>query len=121
MPRFSPTLLDHAQNPRNAGDMRDASLVGNADLRGGAPKVQLFIKVEADKVVAASFLAFGCGVTIASMSMLTNLIVGRTLGGCCELCIEELVEALNGIPGDKRFCGDLAISALREAIGQKTE
>lgn len=116
MPRFSPTLLDHANSPRNAGKMADAHLVGCADLGGRPPEVRLFIKIEAEMVVAASFLAYGCGVTIAAMSMLTVLVTGRRLNGCQELQRSELIDVLGGVPGDKQFCADLAIQSLRDAL-----
>ena len=79
MSRFSETLLDHARSPRNGGPLPSASAVGKASLHGRAPYVTIYLDIQDGTISQAQFTAFGCGVTIASCSALTEMLVGRTL------------------------------------------
>jgi len=76
----------------------------------------LFLKLRDDRIAAAKYHTVGCGPTIAAASMLTELIVGRTVGECRELTAERLIEALDGVPLDKLHCPALAIAALADAL-----
>jgi nitrogen fixation NifU-like protein len=116
MPRYSETLLEHARAPRNGGEMPDAHAVGTADLDGRAPRIWLYVKKSGGRITHASFQAFGCGVTNACCSVLTELITERSLVDCRKLTARDLVSALDGIPEDKRFCADLAIKALNRIL-----
>lgn len=116
MARFSPTLLDHSANPRNAGALDTGNAVGDADLSGRAPRVQIYLVVDRDVIAQASFTAFGCGVTIAAGSVLTELAKGRTLDECRNITGRDIADALDGIPTDKQFCADVVAAALHDAI-----
>jgi NifU-like protein involved in Fe-S cluster formation len=90
--------------------------VGVAGVPGEGRYVVLQLAVDRGCISAARFQSHGCGATIASASMLTELLVGRTLHECRELTVEDLLAALGGLPGDKRHCAGFALSALREAL-----
>jgi len=78
----------------------------------------LFLKLEDGRIAAAKYQTYGCGPTIASGSMLTQIIAGRTIAECRELTVEDLVQALDGVPPDKLHCPALAIRALRDALSR---
>lgn len=116
MARFSPTLVDHFHDPRNRGELTDPSGIGHGGTSGAGPSIVFYIKADNDAVSAASFTAAGCGVTIASGSALTELVVGRRIQDCLALTAREISQALDGIPADKSYCPQLAIEALRAAL-----
>jgi len=114
--KYSETLTDHVMDPRNAGVMENSDLTGHAGLPGRGAFMILFLKLRDDRIAAAKYHTVGCGPTIAAASMLTELIVGRTVGECRELTAERLIEALDGVPLDKLHCPALAIAALADAL-----
>ena len=116
MSRFSETLLDHARSPRNGGRMEDANAVGSASLNGKAPRVSISLKIENNTVTHAQFEAFGCGVTIACGSVLTEMIIGRSVDECRHIEVRDVIDGLNGIPTDKQFCSELAVNALQHVL-----
>jgi nitrogen fixation NifU-like protein len=78
----------------------------------------LYLKVHDERIVATKYHTVGCGPTIASGSMLTDMIVGKSIAECRELTVENLIEALDGVPPDKLHCPALAIGALQEALAK---
>jgi nitrogen fixation NifU-like protein len=96
--------------------MEDADLTGHAGTPGRGAFLILFLKVQDDRIAAAKYQTYGCGPTIAAGSMLTELIVGRTIAECCELTTDDLIAALDGVPPDKLHCPALAIAALQDAL-----
>jgi nitrogen fixation NifU-like protein len=118
MARFSETLTEHVMAPRNSGVLQNPDLTGHAGTPGRGPFMVLFLKLERDRIVAAKYHTYGCGPTIASGSMLTEMIVGRTIAECRALTVEHLIEALDGVPPDKLHCPALAIGALRDALSR---
>ncbi len=81
----------------------------------------MFLKVVDGRIAAATFQTYGCGPTIASGSMLTELIVGRTIAECRKLTTDDLIAALDGVPPDKLHCPALAIGALQDALRKTGE
>ena len=79
----------------------------------------MHLKVEEDRISAARFQCHNCGATIATGSMLTELILGRTVAECRELTSAELIEALDGLPPHKRDCAGLAVRALQHALSDE--
>jgi NifU-like protein involved in Fe-S cluster formation len=77
----------------------------------------IFLRLDGETVAAARFQTYGCGVTIAAGSMLTEMITGRSVGECRGLTAAHLSEALGGFPPDKQHCPVLAVAALRDALG----
>ncbi len=112
MAKYSETLTEHVMAPRNGGVIEDAELTGHAGSPGRGAFMILFLKVEDDRIAAAKYHTVGCGPTIASGSMLTEMIAGRSVAECRELTVEDLIEALDGVPPDKLHCPALAIGAL---------
>jgi nitrogen fixation NifU-like protein len=104
--------------PRNGGVMENPDLTGHSGTPGRGAFLVLFLKLDGDRIAAARYHTYGCGPTIASGSMLTELIVGRTVAECRELTVDDLIAALDGVPPDKLHCPALAITALRDALGR---
>lgn len=118
MGKYSETLMDHVLSPRNSGVMDRPDLTGVAGTLGQGAFLVLYLRVEDGTVTDAKFQTYGCGPTIASGSMLTELILGQPLDDCRNLTAERLMEALDGVPPDKLHCPVLAVAALHDAIAK---
>ncbi len=118
MAKYSETLTEHVMAPRNGGVIEDADLTGHAGSPGRGAFMILFLNVEDDRIAAARYHTVGCGPTIASGSMLTEMIAGKSIAECRELTVENLIEALDGVPPDKLHCPALAIGALKDALAK---
>ncbi len=116
MSGYPATLLDHALAPRNGGVMESPDAVGRASLDGRAPRIAIYLRVAEGRVTGAMFQAFGCGVTIACCSALTEMVAGRFVDECRRFTPQAIDEVLSGIPAEKQFCAQLAIDALRDAL-----
>lgn len=116
MGRYSQVLLEHARSPRNAGKMCDPDAIGKSDLNGRAPYTTIYLRVEDGVVADVSFQTFGCGVLIAACSVLTEMMIGHAVKNSAALTASNVAEGLGGIPPDKQFCADLAISAMQSAL-----
>ncbi len=118
---YSDKVMDHFMNPRNVGEIPDASatgMVGNAKC-GDIMKVDL--KIENDIIVDAKFKTFGCGSAIATSSMATEMIKGKTVEEALTLTNKAVAEALDGLPPVKMHCSLLAEQAVKAAIKQYYE
>ncbi len=120
MGKYSETLMDHVMAPRNGGRMDNPDLTGHAGRRTGSVFDPLS-QTSRRRIAEAKYHTYGCGPTIAAGSMLTELIVGRTVAECRDLTVEKLIEALDGVPPDKLHCPGLAIAALRDALSNRPE
>jgi len=113
---YSGKVMDHFQNPRNVGEIENADGVGEA----GNPKcgdiMKIFIKVENDVLTDIKFKTFGCASAIASSSIATELVKGKTLDEAWSLTNKAVAEALDGLPPVKMHCSVLAEEAIRGAI-----
>lgn len=118
MARYSAVSMDHFQSPRNVGMLDDYDIEGSATLPGQSPFVRLYLKVEGSIIARATFVTFGCAAATAAGSMLTELIKGRDTRDCARISAGELDQALGGLPEERRFCADLAIAALKNALHQ---
>jgi nitrogen fixation protein NifU and related proteins len=116
MAKYSETLTDHVLAPRNGGSIENPDLVGHAGAPGRGAFMIIYLRLEDDRIAAAKYHTIGCGPTIASGSMLTEMIVGKTIAQCGEITSEKLIEALDGVPPEKLHCPALAVSALRDAL-----
>lgn len=114
---YTERVLDHFQNPRNVGEMSDANgmgMVGNAKC---GDIMQMFIKVnDQDVIEDVKFKTFGCGAAIATSSMATEMIKGKTVDEALKLTNAAVVEALEGLPPQKIHCSVLAEEAVKAAI-----
>jgi nitrogen fixation NifU-like protein len=102
---YSEIVMDHFANPRNMGDMDDPSAVGNVGNPACGDMMRLYLKIKDGVIVDAKFKTFGCGAAIASSSMLTEMLKGKTLE-----------EAMNISPQAKIHCSVMAEEALKEAM-----
>lgn len=113
---YSEKVMDHFQNPRNVGKMEDADGVGEVGNAKCGDIMKMYIKVEDDRIVDVKFNTFGCGSAIATSSMATEMIKGKTLDEALELSNQAVVEALDGLPANKIHCSVLAEEAVKAAI-----
>jgi nitrogen fixation protein NifU and related proteins len=113
--RYSPTLVDHFLNPRNAGLMRDADGTGEDDYAGCGDLTRVFLRVREGRAAEVRFQTYGCGPTIAAASMTSELARGRAVEDLVNLKAEDVETALGGLPDDRRHAADVAAGALRNA------
>ena len=116
MALYSEKVMDHFNNPRNVGKMEDADgivEVGNAKC---GDIMKMYLKIEDGIIVDAKFNTFGCGSAIATSSMATELIKGKSIEEALQLSNKAVVEALDGLPTHKIHCSVLAEEAVKAAI-----
>lgn len=114
--QYSDIVMDHFRNPRNMGEIEDADGVGEAGNPVCGDMMRLYLKIEDGIIVDAKFKTFGCGAAIASSSMTTELIKGKSIEEALKLSNEEVSAALGGLPPSKKHCSLLAEEALKAAI-----
>jgi nitrogen fixation NifU-like protein len=113
---YNATVLDHFLNPRNVGDVPEPEALGEAGEPGSGDTMRLSLRIKDGKIVDARFRTVGCGAAIASSSMATELIKGRTIKEARHFTNHEVVAALGGLPPSKIQCSVLAGQALRAAL-----
>ena len=116
MAKYPKVLMEHFQNPRNVGEISDPDGVGTVGNASCGDIMQLFIKVNGNKIVDAKFKTFGCGAAIATSSILTERIKGATLDEALKISEETSKEVLSKLPKEKVPCFTLATDALKLAI-----
>lgn len=113
---YSEKVMDHFANPRNVGELEKADGIGEV----GNPKcgdiMKMYIKVKNNVIVDVKFKTFGCGAAIATSSMATELIKGKTLDEALKLTNKAVMEALDGLPPVKVHCSVLAEQAIKSSI-----
>lgn len=113
---YSDKVMDHFAHPRNVGVIENPSGVGKVGNPMCGDIMELFIKVENGKIADAKFRTFGCGAAIATSSMVTEMVKGKTIEEALELSNKAVAEALGGLPPVKMHCSVLAEDALKSAI-----
>jgi nitrogen fixation protein NifU and related proteins len=113
---YSEKVMDHFTNPRNVGEIENADGVGLVGNPVCGDVMKLFIKVEDGKIAAVKFKTFGCGAAIATSSMVTEMVIGKTLEEALAISNKAVAEALDGLPPNKMHCSNLAADALHKAI-----
>lgn len=113
--QYSPTLVDHFRNPRNAGMMRDPDGVGEGEYRECMDLVRFHLRVQAARVVEARFQAYGCGPTIAAASAATELVAGASLVDVLEISAAKVEAAVGGLPEARRHAAEVVTRGLRAA------
>lgn len=113
---YSEKVMEHFANPRNVGEIENPSGVGTVGNPVCGDVMKLFIKVENGIITDAKFKTFGCGAAIATSSMVTELIKGKTVEEALEISNRAVAEALGGLPPIKMHCSVLAEDALKGAI-----
>jgi len=113
---YTEQVMDHFMNPRNMGEMEDASGVGTVGNAKCGDIMRIYIKVEDDVITDVKFKTFGCGAAIATSSKATELVKGMTLAEAEKLTNKMVMDALGGLPPVKVHCSVLAEEALHAAI-----
>ena len=116
MPQYSEILLDHFQHPRNLGEIEKADAVGDASNGTCGDLMRLFLNIRNGKVTEAQFMTLGCAAAIATGSMLTEMIKGKSLEDALKIKNEEVAAALGGLPPEKIHCSVLAEQAMQAAV-----
>ena len=113
---YSEKVMDHFQHPRNVGVVENPSGVGKVGNPICGDVMELSIKVENNIITDAKFRTFGCGAAIATSSMVTEMVIGKTLEEALQISNKAVAEALGGLPAIKMHCSVLAEEALQAAI-----
>ena len=113
---YTEQVMDHFMNPRNMGEMEDASGVGTVGNAKCGDIMRIYIKVENDVITDVSFKTFGCGAAIATSSKATELVKGKTIDEALQITNKMVMESLGGLPPVKVHCSVLAEEALHAAI-----
>jgi len=116
MSQYSEKVMDHFAHPRNVGEMEDADGVGKVGNPVCGDIMNLYLKVKDGVITDATFKTFGCGAAIATSSMVTELVKGKTVEQALSLSNRAVAEALGGLPPIKMHCSVLAEEALRAAL-----
>ena len=116
MALYTETVMDHFMNPRNVGHIEEADGVGEVGNAVCGDIMKMYIKVDDDVITDVKFETFGCGSAIASTSMATEMIKGKTLDEALAVTNKEVVDALGGLPAHKLHCSVLAEESIHAAI-----
>jgi len=108
--------MDHFTNPRNVGEIEDASGVGTEGNPTCGDLMTIYIKVENNVITDIKFKTFGCGAAIATSSMITEMAMGKTIEDALKITRNDVAEELEGLPPVKMHCSNLAADALKAAI-----
>ena len=113
---YTEQVMDHFMNPRNVGEIEDASGVGTVGNAKCGDIMRIYIKVENDVITDVKFKTFGCGAAIATSSMATEMVIGKSIDEALQLTNQAVAEALGGLPPVKMHCSMLAEQAIHAAI-----
>jgi nitrogen fixation NifU-like protein len=113
---YNDKVIEHFRNPRNVGEMENPDGVGRVGDPICGDVMELYIKVKDGIIVDAKFKTFGCAAAIATSSMVTDMVKGKSVEEALEISNEAVVEALDGLPPAKVHCSVLAEDALKSAI-----
>lgn len=113
---YSEKVMDHFSNPRNVGELEDANAVGQVGNAKCGDIMKMYMRIEDDVIKDIKFKTFGCGAAVATSSMATELVKGKTVKEALELTNKAVVEALDGLPPVKMHCSVLAEEAIRACL-----
>lgn len=113
---YSEKVMDHFSNPRNVGEIEDASGVGQVGNAKCGDIMKISLKIEDGVITDVKFKTFGCGAAVATSSMATEMIKGKTVDEALTLTNKAVVEALEGLPPAKIHCSVLAEEAVKSAV-----
>ena len=114
--RYSEKVMEHFRNPRNVGEIENPDGIGHVGNPVCGDIMELYIKVDNGIITDAKFKTFGCGAAIATSSMVTELVKGKSVEEALEISNKAVAEALGGLPPIKMHCSVLAEEALKSAI-----
>lgn len=116
MEEYSNKVMDHFLNPRNMGEIKDANGIGVVGNPVCGDIMKMYLKIEDNVIKDVKFKTFGCGAAIATSSMATELIIGKTIEEAQKITNKTVSEALDGLPPVKMHCSNLAQEAINSAI-----
>ena len=116
MALYTEIVMDHFMNPRNVGEIENADGIGEVGNAVCGDIMKIYLKIENDVITDVKFETFGCGSAIASSSMATEMVKGKTLDEAMALTNKQVVDALGGLPAHKLHCSVLAEEAIKSAI-----
>ena len=116
MALYTETVMDHFTHPRNVGEIPDACGVGEVGNAKCGDIMKMYLKIKDDRIEDAKFETFGCGSAIASSSMATELIKGKTVDEALAVTNKQVVDALGGLPAYKLHCSVLAEESIKAAV-----
>ena len=113
---YNEKVMEAFKNPKNVGEIEDASGVGTVGNASCGDIMQISLKIENDIIVDAKFKTFGCAAAIATSSTATDMIIGMTVDEALQVTNKKVVECLGGLPSQKIHCSVLAEEAIKKAI-----
>ena len=113
---YSEKVMDHFMNPRNVGEIESADGIGEVGNPACGDMMRLYLKIDEGMVVDAKFRTFGCGAAIASSSMLTEMIKGKSVDEARAITNQHVADALDGLPAVKIHCSVMAEQAVKSAL-----
>ena len=113
---YSEKVLDHFTNPRNVGEIEDANAVGEVGNAKCGDIMKIYMKIQDNVIQDVKFKTFGCGAAVATSSMATEMIKGKSVDDALGLTNKAVMEALNGLPAVKVHCSVLAEQAIKSAL-----
>ncbi len=116
MALYTKTVMDHFVNPRNVGELENANGIGEVGNAKCGDIMKIYLDIQDDRIADIRFETFGCGSAIASTSMATEMIKGKTVEEALSLTNKQVVEALGGLPAHKIHCSVLAEEAIKSAV-----
>ena len=114
---YSEKVMDHFANPRNVGEIPDANAIGEVGNEKCGDIMKIYMKIEDNIIKDVKFKTFGCGAAVATSSMATTLVMGKTIDEALQLTNKAVMEALDGLPPVKVHCSVLAEQAIQAALG----
>ena len=114
--KYTEIVMDHFRNPRNIGEIKDADGIGTVGNPVCGDVMTIYIKVKNDIIEDIKFKTYGCAAAIASTSMATEMVKGKTLEEAAKLTRKDVAQELGGLPDYKMHCSNLAADALKKAI-----
>lgn len=116
MEEYSKKVMEHFMNPKNVGVLEDANGIGEVGNPRCGDIMRMYIKVEENIIKDIRFQTFGCGAAVATSSMVTEMVKGKTIEEALEITNKQVAEALDGLPPLKMHCSNLAESGVKAAI-----
>lgn len=118
---YSATFKDHLSNPRNVGELPDATVTAEEVNPVCGDRLRLSLLIKNERIESAKYLAYGCPPTLVSGSILTEMVIGQSVDKALKLERSELIEHLGGLPSRKHHAAALAIETLRAALSQLSD
>ena len=113
---YTDKVMDHFTNPRNVGEIKQADGIGEVGNAKCGDIMRIYLQVENNTIIDVKFKTFGCGAAIATSSMVTEMVKGKSIEEALKISNQAVAEALDGLPPAKMHCSNLAADALHEAI-----